>query len=61
MCYSRSTEQQTIQKYDQGNPLYTSGPSFKYLSENRKLDICLADYAARAVVGVSVAVYLRFR
>ena len=61
MRYSRSTEQQTIKEDDQGKPLYTSGPSSKYLSENRKLDICLADYAARAVVVVSVAVYLRFR
>ena len=45
--YSRSTEQQTIQKDDQGKPLYKSVPSSKYLSENRKLEICLADYAAR--------------
>ena len=61
MRYSRITEQQTIQKDDQGKPLYTSGPSSKYFSENRKLDICMADYAARAVVVVSVAGKLRFR
>ena len=57
--YSGSTEKQTIQRVDQGKPLYTSfGP--KYLSENRNLDICVADNLAGAVVVVSAAGKFRF-
>ena len=41
-------------------PLFTSGV-IKYLSENRNLDICVADNAARAVVVVSTVGKLRFR
>ncbi|XP_022296823.2 uncharacterized protein LOC111106440 [Crassostrea virginica] len=59
--YSGSTVTQTIQFDDKGQSLYSGNKRIKYISENRNLDICMADCGAGAVVVVNQTGKLRFR
>lgn len=59
--YCGSTEKKTFQWDLEGKHLKAPHQNFKYLCENRNLDICVTDIAAFAVVVVSTAGKLRFR
>lgn len=58
--YNESMQKQIIQFYDDGQPLYSSGLE-KCLTENKNLDICVADSKARTVVVVHSDGQLRCR
>nr|XP_034307652.1 tripartite motif-containing protein 2-like [Crassostrea gigas] len=59
--YAGLVETQTIQYEKEDKPLYSSANKWKSITENRNLDICVADRAAGAVVVVNQAGKLRFR
>ncbi|XP_065926527.1 E3 ubiquitin-protein ligase TRIM71-like [Magallana gigas] len=60
--YTDSFEESlTAQFDDNGVPLYSKSSNTKYVSENKNLDICVADMGSRSVVVVNQTGCLRFR
>ncbi|XP_052681105.1 uncharacterized protein LOC128161754 [Crassostrea angulata] len=59
--YSGSTEKQTVQFDDNGQPLYSGNDAVKYITENRNRDICVADWVAGVEVVVNQDGKLRWR
>lgn len=59
--YSGSSEKQTIQFDTEGKRLFSGNVNFKCISETPKLDICVADMTAKAVVVVNHEGKLRYR
>nr|XP_022304739.1 E3 ubiquitin-protein ligase TRIM71-like [Crassostrea virginica]XP_022304740.1 E3 ubiquitin-protein ligase TRIM71-like [Crassostrea virginica] len=60
--YSGTTETMVIQNDRQGKPLFSVGIQYGFhLSENGNGDICVADYAGKAVVVVNASGELRFK
>lgn len=59
--YLGSKATQNIQYNNNGHPLYSSGYSTKYISENNNRDVCVSDNGACAVVVVNKDGKLRFR
>ncbi|XP_065944945.1 uncharacterized protein [Magallana gigas] len=59
--YSGTEEKQSIQFDEKGQPFFNSYNGYKYIAENRNLDICVVDCQAGAVVVLDQAGKLRFR
>ncbi|XP_052680700.1 uncharacterized protein LOC128161464 [Crassostrea angulata] len=59
--YSGSTEKQTYQFDNEGEPLFSGNDNIKYITENKNNDICVADCEAAAIVVVDQYGKLRFR
>ncbi|XP_061191798.1 uncharacterized protein LOC133200077 [Saccostrea echinata] len=59
--YSGSKENQTIMFDNEGRLLYSGNDKIKYITENRNLDICVADNEVSAIVVVNQTGEFRFR